>query len=109
MKKLLIILLLILGCGTEPENEYKICIVNTMSASTIQDGGFIYCYPQTLKTECDDLDWSTTTDSAYATFTKWNETTSCEEMCENNNSLACYKCDRDIKPQECSEFTFTQP
>ena len=107
MIRRLIILLLIVGCGTEPETEYKICIVNTMNAATVQDGGTIYCYPQTLKTECDDLNENTTL--AYATFTNWNEATSCEEWCENNNSLACYKCDGDNQHQKCSEFTFTLP
>ena len=70
MIRRLTILLLIVGCGTEPETAYKICIVNKMNASTAQDGGFIYCYPQTLKTECDDLNWNTTI--AYGTFTYWD-------------------------------------
>ena len=111
MIRRLIILLLIVGCGTtEPETEYKICIVNAMSASTVQDGGTIYCYPQTPKTECDDLNENTTlTTLAYATFTNWNEAASCEEWCENNIFLACYECDGNNQPQECSEFTFTQP
>ena len=107
MIRRLIILLLIVGCEESDGNEYKICKVNTMSAINAQDGGNIYCYPQTLKVECDVLNGETTL--AYGIISSWNEAASCQEMCDNNNSLACYECDGDNQPQECSEFTFTQP